>query len=255
MYDVIFGWKADMPLIGVDTISMFTSPDSKKLIGLSSVVTNTKRKLEADILKEYCLELKEFLKSNVSNNPVIAFNEIDPLDYIDEVEYVLSELEGYNDMDLEHSIYIETFGQDPNKFSWLLKYRPDYIGIKIRIPSSAQSDHSPVQNAIECLFRSISSSDTEASEKTLIILLEKDSSVECLREYFKVVSKAFGEDDRVNYAIGAALFSFDIVIRSEGANLMKILEAQRVLMEPEINLSQRIMVDPTFLKRENFPKV
>jgi len=249
MYEIIFGWKSTMPLIGIDTISMFTPKEGKNLIEITNIVSNTKKKIEAEMLKEYCSKLKEFLRSNVSHNPVISFNEIDPLDYIDEVEYVLSELEGYNDMDMEHSVYIETFGQKPDKFSWLLKYRPDYIGIKIRIPKSGKSDHKPVQNAIECLFRAISSHDTEASEKTLIVIINKDSRIECLREYFKVLSKAFGEDDRVDYAIGAALYSFDIVIRSEGADLMKILEAQRVLMESEINLSQRIMVDPTFLEK------
>lgn len=245
--NVVYGWKRRIPMLGIDIISMFADEKSKDTVVLDEI-NSIENEIGVDQLEQICKSLEDFMINKASEDTIVAFIDKDPLDILDEVEFILSDLDEYNTVNMIHSIYFETFGNDPQKFSTLLSYSPDYIVVKIAVPKSEQSDHKSVENAIECLRRSIDYPHTNDCEKILIVLIRDDSDISVLKKYFEVITEAFGDKDkRVEWAEGAALYSFDILIRPETKDLAKVLEAQTVLQDPDLNLSQNIRIDTSLI--------
>lgn len=231
---------------GIDVISMFSDEESNETVVLDTIHAISDE-LDIDELKDICKSLENFMINNASEDTIVAFIDRDPISILNEVEFILSDLDEYNTVNMMHSIYFETFGNDPNKFSTLLSYNPDHLAVKIVVPESEKSDHKSVENAIECLRRSIDYPHTNDCEKILIIIIRDDSDISVLEQYFEVITEAFGADDRVEWARGAALYSFDVLIRPETPNLAKVLEAKHALQNPDFNLSQNIRIDTSLI--------
>jgi len=248
MLEAVYGWRKLMPLAGRDVISVFSDPRdspsaSNGLIRLGSIV-----KLgEIDNIEDLCRRIRLFMGDTSVQAPIVAYSEVDPLDIVEDVEFVMEELSSYNDLDMMHSTYIETFGNEPDKFSRLLRLAPEYIGIKFVVPKSS-SDGQSVGKALDCLNRAIYASEVRDSERYLIIILDDGSDINLLKKYFEIIRDGLGSDDRFDFAQGAALSSFDVIIRPNCSDLGKVLDAHRILLHPELDLSQQVIIDTSVIK-------
>lgn len=235
----VYGWRKIMPLYGVDIINVFDNQRNNNLVRLSNI--------KGANIEELSRKIGLFIKNASIQSPVISYIDTDPINNINEVEFLIEDLDGYNSLDMLHTTYIETFGKDPRIFDRLLQYHPEYIGIKFVVPDSLSSDHSNVQNAIECLVRSIEVPGLSDSERFLIVIIREDSEIEVLKSYFETIRDALGSDNRVEYAQGGALSAFDIIIRPECKDIKKIVEAHSTLSQPDLELSQQIIVDTNLI--------
>jgi hypothetical protein len=249
MKRVVCGWRTAPPLHGRLAVRLFVPPSrgGRKAGG------------GAELGEVYGGEDPEGAREAVAKAvralpgyPVLDFSPQDPLDprsplSAEGVAAVLAHLRGYNEISMLHSSYIETAGSDPDAFSELLGKSPDHIGIKFRVPPSEESDHGPVQSAVECLVRSIESTEVIDSERYLIIELDGGSSLPVLGSYFDTISEALSSDDRADYARGAALAAFDIILRPVGGDLAdradRALRARNLLLGAEYGLSQQVLAD------------
>jgi hypothetical protein len=194
-------------------------------------------------LESLCGELADFMLE-APRQPLVEFAVGDPLDRTNEVVEVMRELSGYNSTRMLHSTYIETRGAYPKEFTRLLGEGPDHIAVKFFVPGTGEGDHTEAESALECLVRSIETPSLRSSERYLIVEISGSSDLEVLGSYFASIAQALSRDARADYARGAALAAFDIVLRPVGCSPEKTLRARELLLGPEYGLSQRVLVDP-----------
>lgn len=242
----IYGWKKLMPLAGRDVIRVFCDPDAGGMLKIMTVADEQ----NACNIDELCHLIKSFIADERVYSPVIAYDSVDPLTIIDDVEFVMEELASYNSvnsMEMMHSTYIETNGGEPDKFSRITRYAPEYIGIKFTVPKPGDNSDR-VEDALGCLNRAIYDKEVVESERYLIIILNDDSDINRLYSYFEIIRDGLGSDDRYDFAPGGALAAFDVLIRPNCSSVKKVLDAYQVLKDPQIKLSQQVFVETHLIK-------
>lgn len=246
VWSAIHGWKKHAPHIGTEIVSI--SNGSVNAVFPTEILYQREGDIDSEHLGEMCGIIKDFMSEMEDNqNQIILIEDIEPTTNLRETEFILAELSGHNVIGVMPDIYIETYGINIDKFKTLLSYAPKSISVRAVVPRSEQSNHIQAQNAIECLASSIEHHRTNDAQKFLKIIIDENSDIDVLKQYFETIAEAWGTDDRVEWASGAALYTFDIIILPVTDNIEKIKKAKDILRNPALNLAQNITVDITYL--------
>lgn len=264
-------WALDLPLVGVKEISIelddcpyckkrpskgacdifedaFHFDDHLKMIASSNSVN-----LHELIISRFDL--------NSGDVNVISFRGGDPL--VEKNANIVAKFLKDSDHNLDQtSVVLYTSGYDEQMLNALVMLNDDHgdliaridrICLTLVVPSSRSDDKGikKVQKMVNCLSNCIefASNDTIDLIDVIVVLLPSSSLV-IMKELFETISENFSNDERLAYAKGAALSSFNLIVRPIGDVKFDVIsEACKILSSDDLGFSQSIRVDQVYLNK------